>query len=57
MVLSVVRPISEAGLGVFVISTFLRDYLLVRREELAHAKSLLAAAGHRVSPDGGDYLS
>lgn len=46
VVLSVVKPISSTGLGVFVVSTFYRDYLLVRSNELDTAKRLLLAAGH-----------
>ena len=47
VVLSVVRPVSEAGLGVFVVSTFQRDYMLVRSESLEQAQTLLTEAGHR----------
>ncbi len=47
VVLSVVRPLSEDGLGVFVVSTFNRDYLLVKTKDLARAKASLSAAGHR----------
>lgn len=47
IVLSVVRPISEAGLAVFVVSTFHRDYLLVRADSLERVKALLEQAGHR----------
>lgn len=47
IVLSVVRPISEAGLAVFVVSTFHRDYLLVRADYFERIQKLLAAAGHR----------
>lgn len=46
VVLSVVRPISDAGLAVFVVSTFHRDYLLVRSRDLERVEELLAAAGH-----------
>jgi uncharacterized protein len=49
IVLSVVRPISEAGLAVFVISTFHRDYLLVRSRDFDRARELLGAAGHTFS--------
>lgn len=49
VVLNAVRPISEAGFGVFVISTFLRDYLLVRRGELDRIAALLQEAGHSVA--------
>ncbi len=47
VVLSVVRPLSEDGLGVFVVSTFKRDCLLVKSTDLAQAKTALTAAGHR----------
>jgi ribosomal protein S18 acetylase RimI-like enzyme len=47
VVLSVVKPISSAGLGVFVVSTFYRDYLLVRTNELDKARQLLLAEGHQ----------
>lgn len=50
VVLSVVRPISEQGAGVFVTSTFDRDYLLVRAADLPRVRSWLAAAGHRFVP-------
>lgn len=50
VVLSVVDPISSAGLGVFVISTFYRDYLLVRTGDLARVERLLLAAGHQFLP-------
>lgn len=50
VVLSVVNPISSAGLGVFVISTFYRDYLLVRTAELAKVVQLLQSAGHQFQP-------
>lgn len=47
VVLSVVRPISEDGRAVFVVSTFHRDYLLVRSRDLRRVRALLVAAGHR----------
>lgn len=50
VVLSVVKPISSAGLGVFVISTFYRDYLLVRTADLTRAKQVLQSAGHQFLP-------
>ena len=46
IVLSVVRPISEAGLAVFVVSTFHRDYLLVRTDSLEEVRNVLTEAGH-----------
>jgi hypothetical protein len=46
--LAAVSPISTAGLGVFVISTHLRDYLLVRTAELVRVHTALLAAGHTI---------
>jgi hypothetical protein len=48
IVLSVVRPLSENGIGIFVASTFDGDHLLVKSEDVAAALRLLSAAGHRV---------
>lgn len=49
IVLSVVRPLSENGLGVFLVSTFDGDCLLLKSEDLEAGKRLLAAAGHTVT--------
>ena len=49
-VLAAVKPISSAGFGVFVISTFLRDYLLVRANKFGEIVGLLTEAGHSVMP-------
>ena len=46
--LSVVKPISEKGLGVFLISTFQRDYLLVKSADLEKAIEHLEHSGHRI---------
>jgi hypothetical protein len=48
IVLSVIRPLSENGLGIFVVSTFDGDHLLVKNADAADAKRLLAEAGHTV---------
>lgn len=45
-VLSAVKPISTAGLGVFVISTYYRDYLLVRSDQFETVTTLMLEAGH-----------
>ena len=47
IVLSVIRPLSEGGLGVFVVSTFDGDHLLIKRDDLPKAMALLTTAGHR----------
>ena len=48
VVMSAITPISTAGLGVFVISTHLRDYILVRRNEMDQARLALTQAGHKI---------
>ena len=48
VVLAAIKPISTAGLGVFVISTHLRDYLLVRESEIDRVQTVLEQAGHHV---------
>jgi hypothetical protein len=47
IVLAVVRPVSEAGHTVFVVSTYHRDYLLVRTAALDDVIRLLTDSGHR----------
>ena len=42
-------PLAEAGVGIFVVSTFDTDYLLVAGRNLDAARSALAAAGHVVA--------
>ncbi|WP_046121129.1 ACT domain-containing protein [Ensifer aridi] len=46
IVLSVVKPLSENGIGILVISTFNGDYLLVQNEDLDASLLQLANAGH-----------
>jgi hypothetical protein len=43
---SLARPLAEAGVSLFALSTFDTDYLLVPWTELAAARSALEAAGH-----------
>jgi hypothetical protein len=45
---SMAAPLAEAGIGIFVISTFDTDYVLVPGERLADAVRALESAGHRV---------
>ena len=46
IVLSVVRPLSLGGLGVFVVSTYDGDHLLLKTQHLPAAVRLLNDAGH-----------
>jgi hypothetical protein len=49
VVLAVIAPLSNAGLGVFVVSTFDGDHIMVKRADLDRAGVLLAKAGHRLT--------
>lgn len=46
--LSVIRPLSENGVGIFLVSTFDTDYLLLKSHRVAEAQRLLSLAGHRL---------
>lgn len=48
IVLSVVRPLTEAGLGVFVVSTFDGDFLLLKEDKFADGLAVLREAGHQI---------
>jgi uncharacterized protein len=48
IVLSVIRPLSEGGLGVFVVSTFDGDHLLLKTTDLQRGRALLLEAGHQL---------
>lgn len=48
IVLSVVQPLSEGGIGVLVISSYESAYLLIKNDDLLHAQMLLQNAGHVV---------
>ncbi len=41
-------PLADAGIGVFVVSTFDTDYLLVKEQDLRRAVEVLRRAGHDV---------
>jgi uncharacterized protein len=44
--LSVIRPLSESGIGIFLVSTFDTDYLLIKERDVEAAKTALLRAGH-----------
>ena len=46
--LSVIRPLSEGEVGIFLVSTFDTDYLLIKLPLLERARGLLLEAGHRL---------
>jgi hypothetical protein len=43
---SILVPLAEARVGIFALSTFDTDYVLVKRDRLGEALAALAAAGH-----------
>jgi hypothetical protein len=43
------RPLAEAGIGIFVISTYDTDYLLVKATDLARACDALRSAGYEIA--------
>jgi aminoglycoside 6'-N-acetyltransferase I len=45
---SLLDPLAAAGVGVFVVSTFDTDYLLVKQMDFHRAKAVLQGAGHAV---------
>lgn len=46
---SVLNPLRDAGVGIFALSTYDTDYVLVPRARLAEAVAALHAAGHTVT--------
>jgi len=48
VIASVVAPMAEAEVGIFVISTFDTDYVLVKEVQLQSAAAALRERGHRV---------
>ena len=47
---SLAGPLARAEIGIFVISTFDTDYLLVKEADLDAARKTLGDAGHEISP-------
>jgi hypothetical protein len=46
---SLLSPLSNAGIGIFVVATFDTDHILIKEEKLDRAIEALEQAGHRVS--------
>jgi hypothetical protein len=46
---SLATPLADAGVGIFAISTYNTDYVLVKQADLTQAVAALQAAGHRVN--------
>lgn len=48
---AIAAPLAEAGVSIFVISTFDTDYVLLKSEQLTGALVALKRAGHQVQAD------
>lgn len=48
VLLAALAPLAEARIGIFALSTFDTDWLLVKQENLPLALAALESAGHRV---------
>lgn len=48
VILSVIEPLSKNGIGIFVVSTFNGDILLLKTEDVETALKLLQQGGHSV---------
>jgi uncharacterized protein len=48
VVAALANPLARVGVGIFVISTFDTDYLLVQQEEIPAAVETLEHAGHKI---------
>jgi hypothetical protein len=46
---SLATPLADAGVGIFVMSTYNTDYILVKQADLTQAVAALQAAGHTVN--------
>jgi len=49
VVAALASPLARIGVGIFVISTFDTDYLLIQQEEIPAAIEALEHAGHRIA--------
>ena len=48
ILLSIMQPLAEAGIGIFAVSTYDTDYVLVKESSLAAAIAALTAFGHHI---------
>ncbi len=48
ILLSILEPLASAGVGVFAVSTFNTDYVLIKTDSLENAIIALEKAGHTV---------
>ena len=46
ILLAVIGPLADAGISIFAVSTYDTDYVLVKKNDLNQAVSILKASGH-----------
>ena len=46
ILLAVIEPLADVGISIFALSTYDTDYVLVKKEDLNQAVSVLSAFGH-----------
>ena len=46
ILLAVIGPLADAGISIFAVSTYDTDYVLVKKNDLKQAVSVLQASGH-----------
>ena len=49
VVASLSKPLADAGIGIFIVSTYDTDYLLVKSADLTRTLATLRAAGYEVA--------
>jgi hypothetical protein len=49
VLISVLNPLSEAGVGIFALSTYNTDFVLVKSDQIAAARDALIGAGHTLT--------
>jgi hypothetical protein len=54
ILLAVLAPLAEAGIGIFALSTFDTDYVLVKQTALESALDALRRSGHHIIHKGAD---
>ena len=50
---SLTAPLAQAGIGIFVVSTFDTDYILIKEEQVDKAIEALSEVGHRFQQQAG----
>ena len=52
VLISLIKPLTDAGISLFSVSTFQSDYIFLMEEHLVHATQALQHAGHEFIHEG-----